>query len=210
MGRVQMIKYVYGNDLGKISKLAQGMFRDRTAQFRDRLDWDVSVSRDGFEMDEYDRLNPQYVIMTDASGQHRGSMRFLPTTGRTMVNEHFTDILGGGALVSPLIWECTLFCLAPNAEPTVAAGLMLAAGEILQGFDIKHFVGVFDEPMLRVYKALGASPEVLGTLSGTSVGLWEFNEKCQDRLARRSGISIGESRAMFNAAFDQKIEFAAQ
>ena len=33
-------------------------------------------------------LNPLYVIWEIPDGSHGGSMRFLPTSGRTMVHEH--------------------------------------------------------------------------------------------------------------------------
>ena len=65
------------------------MFRDRAAQFKDRLDWDVTVDENGWEVDEYDRLNPLYIIWENAEGRHGGSVRIMPTVGRTMTNEHF-------------------------------------------------------------------------------------------------------------------------
>jgi N-acyl-L-homoserine lactone synthetase len=37
----------------------------------------------GQERDRYDDLNPLYVIWQEHDGRHAGSMRFLPTTGRT-------------------------------------------------------------------------------------------------------------------------------
>ena len=112
--------------------------------------------------DQYDALNPLYVIWQGEDGRHGGSMRFLPTVGRTMVNEHFLHLTNGVRIESPLIWECTRYCLAPGAGPQVAAALILAGGEILQGFGLTHFVGVFDARMIRIYRRIGAEPEVLG------------------------------------------------
>ena len=84
-----MLRYLYADDLHRFPKLADTMFRDRGHQFRDRLNWDVTVGADGHERDTYDALNPLYVIWQGADGRHGGSMRFLPTTGRTMVEDHF-------------------------------------------------------------------------------------------------------------------------
>ena len=39
-------------------KLATTMFQDRAQQFSARLGWEVTVSQDGQERDEYDELNP--------------------------------------------------------------------------------------------------------------------------------------------------------
>jgi acyl homoserine lactone synthase len=200
-----MIRYVYADQLDKFPKLRDSMFRDRADQFKTRLGWDVNVDENGFERDQYDDLNPLYVIWENADGTHGGSMRFLPTTGRTMVNEHFTDILGGGTIVSPLIWECTRFCLSRDAESRVAAALMLAGGEIMQGFGVAHFAGVFDARMVRIYRLIGSSPEVLGSTGEgrdkISVGLWEFTPDAQAKVAAKAGVPLAQSRHWFELAF---------
>ena len=181
------------------------MFEDRADQFKTRLGWDVTVNADGQERDAYDDLNPLYVIWEKPDGTHGGSMRFLPTTGRTMVNEHFLDLTDGVAFQSPFIWECTRFCLSRNTETGAAAALMLAGGEIMQGFGIRHFVGVFDARMVRIYNRIGAAPEVLGThgegRQAISVGLWEFSEAAQKHVSRVAGVPLPASRGWFDAAF---------
>ena len=200
-----MLRYVYAEDLHQFPKLADSMFRDRADQFKERLGWEVSVDENGYEKDQYDALNPLYVIWEMPDGTHGGSMRFLPTTGRTMINEHFTSAMGGGTVVSPLIWECTRFCLKRGAPAHVAAALMLGGGEIMRGFGISHFVGVFDERMVRIYRMIGSSPEVLGSegvgRDRISVGLWDFSEDAQARVAARAGISPAQSRGWFEARF---------
>ena len=200
-----MIRYLYADQLARHARLASTMFEDRADQFKTRLGWEVTVDAAGQERDEYDALNPLYVIWEKADGTHGGSMRFLPTTGRTMVNEHFLDLMDGVALQSPLIWECTRFCLSRNTDPGAAAALMLAGGEIMQGFGVKHFVGVFDARMVRIYNRIGAAPEVLGTQgtgrSAISVGLWEFTEASQKQVSRVAGIPLETSRGWFDAAF---------
>ncbi len=199
-----MLRYVYAADLHNHPKLARTMFRDRADQFKTRLGWDVSVDETGAERDEYDDLNPLYVIWEEPDGSHGGSMRFLPTTGRTMVNEHFGDLMSG-PITSPLIWECTRFCLTRGAGSHVAAALMLGGGEVMQNFGVEHFVGVFDARMVRIYRMIGASPEVLGsTGSGRnqiSVGLWHFDAQDAAQVAERAGVSLHLSRQWFDRAF---------
>ena len=34
-------------------------------------------------------LNPLYIVWENAEGRHGGSVRIMPTVGRTMTNEHF-------------------------------------------------------------------------------------------------------------------------
>jgi acyl homoserine lactone synthase len=199
-----MLRYVYASDLVDHPKLARTMFRDRADQFKTRLGWEVSVDADGCERDEYDDLNPLYVIWEEPDGSHGGSMRFLPTTGRTMVNEHFGDLISG-PITSPAIWECTRFCLTRGAGGHVAAALMLGGGEIMQNFRVEHFVGVFDARMVRIYRMIGSSPEVLGS-AGTgrdriSVGLWHFEPGAAEKVAERAGVPMELSRQWFDRSF---------
>ena len=198
-----MLRYVYAADLNDYPKLARTMFRDRADQFKTRLGWDVTVDATGAERDDYDDMNPLYVIWEEPDGSHGGSMRFLPTTGRTMVNDHFGNLISG-PITSPRIWECTRFCLTRGAGSHVAAALMLGGGEIMQNFGVEHFVGVFDARMVRIYRMIGASPEVLGsTGSGRdqiSVGLWHFDDQDASQVAARAGVSQLLSRQWFERA----------
>jgi acyl homoserine lactone synthase len=192
-----MIKIVYAADLFRRPILAASMFRDRTLQFRERLGWDVATDDRGLEFDQYDDLNPIYVIIEGADGEHLGSGRIMPTTGRTMIAEHFSDLAGGVALSSPLIWEITRFCVSPRLSATgrdavrAPAALMWAGCDLALRAGVEFCVGVFNAPMLRVYKAIGFAPEVLGsrmTAEGEICGgLWEITEQARDRLAERAG-----------------------
>lgn len=200
-----MIRYLYADQLANFPLLARTMFEDRADQFKTRLGWEVTVHPDGQERDAYDDLNPLYVIWEKPDATHGGSMRFLPTTGRTMVNDHFLALTDGVPFQSPFIWECTRFCLSRDTEPGTAAALMLAGGEIMQNFGIRHFVGVFDARMVRIYNRIGAAPEVLGTQGegrqAISVGLWEFSEAAQKHVSRVAGVPLQASRAWFEASF---------
>lgn len=196
-----MLRYLYADQLHSYPRLAGGMFCDRADQFKARLGWEVFVDAQGQERDSYDAMNPLYVIWENADGTHGGSMRFLPTTGPVMVNDHFAHLLSG-PVTSPLIWECTRFCLSRGAGAHVAAALMLGGGEVMQGFGIRHFVGVFDARMVRIYRMIGSSPEVLGREGAgrdqISVGLWGFSETAQAKVAARAGITPEQSRFWFD------------
>ncbi len=204
-----MIRFIYGDQLNIFPKLQRSMHEDRAWQFKTRLGWDVSVDDNGWERDEYDALNPLYVIWEKPDGAHGGSMRLLPTTGPTMVNDHFTHLTDGVEIKSPMIWECTRFCLAPDASPNTAAALMLAGGEVLQGFGLMSYVGVFDARMVRIYGRIGASPDVLGSQGKgrekIAVGLWEFDKTVQLRVARAAGLSPNIARRWFDRAFGHAI-----
>lgn len=200
-----MIRFIRADDLNLYPQLRDSMFRDRADQFKTRLGWAVSVDGAGFEMDDYDQLNPLYVICQGADGGHLGSMRFLPMTGPTMIEDHFSHLLNGQQIASPRIWECTRFCLGRKAGSHVAGRLMSAGGEILNGFGLDAFAGVFDERMIRIYKRIGAAPEILGSdgvgRDKISLGLWRFTPAARSRVARRSGLSEQIIRHWFQSCF---------
>lgn len=194
-----MIRYLFGSQLEDHGDLAAAMFRDRTAQFRDRMGWDVTVDQLGWETDEFDALDPLYVIAEDAAGHHAGSMRFLPTTGPTMLRDVFPHLTGGRPIRDRLIWECTRFCLSSKADGNLARRLLLAASELGLGMGLSHAIGVFDRQMVRVYRRLGWSPEVLGSADGLSAGIWAFTDETHDALCAAAGISARTSRDWYDA-----------
>ncbi|TMV10197.1 autoinducer synthase [Ruegeria sediminis] len=200
-----MLRYLYADELHKHPRLAEDMFRDRADQFKTRLGWDVQVNEKGEERDRYDDLNPLYVIWEEEDGGHGGSMRFLPTTGPAMVNDVFGHLTGGAPICSPLIWEVTRFCLSRTASPCTAGAIMLSGGEVMEGFGLTHIAGVFDARMVRIYRLIGSSPEILGSQGvgrdQVSVGLWPFSQADCARVAERAGIPRELSRLWFNAAF---------
>ena len=200
-----MLRYIYGHDLARYPRLCDSMFRHRAAQFADRLKWDVRVDSNGHERDEYDALHPLYVIWQRPDGHHGGSMRFLPTIGPTMVADHFAHLTGGVQITSPLIWECTRFCLAPGADRRVAAALVLGAGEVMEAFHLKHFIGVFDARMERIYRHYAVEPEVIGSQGEgcrrIGVGLWSMRPEAWPQVLARLGIARATSRQWFAAAF---------
>ena len=118
-------------------------------------------------------------------------MRFLPTTGDTMINTYFVDLTDGVTIKSPFIWECTRFCLAPNAERSVSREILLGTVEMGLQFGIKYFVGVFDLQMKRIYRRIGWSPEVIGegVISGKKIctGLWPVSKDVKANLLSRLG-----------------------
>ncbi|WP_179378261.1 acyl-homoserine-lactone synthase [Jannaschia marina] len=195
-----MIRYLYGTDLADHGDLAAQMFRDRAAQFRDRMGWDVHVDALGWETDQYDGCDPLYVIAEDAAGRHAGSMRFLPTTGPHMLAEVFPHLMPQPVMAADT-WECTRFCLSPGADAAVARRLLLAASELGLGLGLRACLGVFDRPMVRVYRRLGWSPEVLGSADGISAGRWTFDVARHDALCAAACVSARQSRHWWDVTF---------
>lgn len=188
-----MIKFITGSALSDHPELAATMFWDRRKQFRDRLQWPVKCSEFGFERDEYDSDNTAYIIMEGNDGRHLGSMRLMPTTGPTMINEHFIETLGNRKLEDPCVWECTRFCLAPKADQKIALSLFAAGAHFMDQNGLRRLVAVFNLPMARFYRKNGVSPTVIGSyrysFGPVLAGYWEFDSITCNNLANATGLS---------------------
>jgi acyl homoserine lactone synthase len=151
------------------SALAIGMHRLRRRVFRDRLEWDVSVS-DGLEVDRYDALSPTYLLGIDRQDVV-GCVRLLPTTGRNMLADTFPILLDGQAAPKDAkIWESSRFCVdTQNVAATAENGLkeatfLLFAAMIEWGqqHDLQAIATVTDLRMERILRRAGWSFDRLG------------------------------------------------
>ncbi len=210
-----MIRYVNSHQLSKFPVLVDGMFRDRAAQFHDRMKWDVTVDDRGWEQDQYDALGPLYIIYENEDGTHGGSGRLMPTTGRTMIGEHFTHLTDGVSIQSPTIWEITRFCVSPAVSRNPRKAMEITTSLLLAGIDaglrfgLEFYVAVFDEPMGRVYRMLDFSPDVMGEAGESPhrvfAGLWPVSQEVRDNMAKR----VVEHEAIAKAAFELELGVAA-
>lgn len=207
------IKLVTGMDLKNHEALLGEMFKARKRLFADRLGWDVTVDENGWEMDRYDPLHPLYLIATDETGSHLGSLRLLPTTGDTMLRDVFASVFDDTVIESPLIWECTRFCIEGGKSEKISAGLHRATTALLLGIcetslqaGIQQIVGVFDRRMIPIYRRGGWAPEVVGE-SGVGrdavfLGVWDVSEAYAESIREAGKLkgSILETASRRRAA----------
>jgi acyl homoserine lactone synthase len=200
-----MIRYVPSEMLHEYPVLASTMFKDRAAQFKHRLEWSVSVDQNGWEVDQYDSLNPTYVLWENSDGTHGGSLRLMPTTGRTMAAEHFSHLTDGVRICSPLIWEITRFCLSPGAPSQVASALVAAATEFGLRFGIEQAICVVYTRTLGIYRRIGHAPDVIGTdgegRDRISICIGDVSEEVRDRVAKRAGLPPSVIAYWFDRSF---------
>ncbi|MFP4327807.1 MAG: acyl-homoserine-lactone synthase [Paracoccaceae bacterium] len=143
------------------------MYRLRARVFADRLGWDVQV-HDGKEIDEFDALDPAYVVGLDEAGHVVSCVRALQTTGPHMLSDVFVDILDGEPpLRSAQLWESTRFCVdtnrlgggkAVNSVSWATCELMIGSLEFAMRSGIRDIVTVIDPVMNRVLKRSDCAP----------------------------------------------------
>ena len=198
-----MIILVNGNEQAEYGYLTNKMFRIRAKVFHERLKWDVNVV-DGLEKDHFDQENPLYLISVDeVSGNVRGSLRLLPTTGPNMLRDVFPVLLPAGEVVeSATIWESSRFSMEPGAEtPEPGRLLSYVTGELLAAIEevgllagLTEVVSVFDARMVRIFRSAGCpaliigKPQRIGSCM-TYAGLFEISEQGLANIRNACGIT---------------------
>ena len=110
---------------GKTTTLPQALY-SKTAQYRykvfiETLGWELET-RNGEELDQFDRPDTLYVVAQDDAGNVNGCARLLPTNRPYLLGEVFPELMSG-ALVpcSEDVWELSRFASVDfNASTTSA------------------------------------------------------------------------------------------
>ncbi|CUH80369.1 acyl-homoserine-lactone synthase [Tropicibacter naphthalenivorans] len=162
-----MIIVVDGVNRDRYTRLLDEMFALRARVFGGRLGWEVDV-RDGKEIDQFDHLDPAYVIGVNDAGRVVSCVRALQTTGPHMLSDVFSSILAGEPpLRSPTIWESTRFCVdtealdrgkSRNSVGYATCELMAASLQYCKDSGITDIVTVIDPVMNRVLKRSDCAP----------------------------------------------------
>ncbi|NKK04028.1 GNAT family N-acetyltransferase [Rhizobium leguminosarum bv. viciae] len=120
------------------------MHRLRAAVFGERLEWDVSIT-DAGERDEYDDLNPTYILAVTDGQKVVGSARILSALGPTMLERTFPQLLASGSLhASASMAESSRFCV----DTSLAAG---RGGGQLHLATLTMFAGIIEWSMANGY-----------------------------------------------------------
>ena len=124
--------------------LLKQMYRLRAKVFGGRLDWDVTIM-DGGERDQYDDLNPTYILATFGGNEVVGCARLLPAMGPTMLERTFPQLLADGSLnATNSMIESSRFCV----DTTLAAG---RGGGQLHISTLTMFAGIIEWSMANGY-----------------------------------------------------------
>lgn len=87
----------------------------RARVFYDRLGWKVRIVN-GKEVDEFDHLEPTYILVVADGEKVAGCARLLPAMGPTMLRDTFPQLLANGRLEGhPQMIESSRFCVDTSA-----------------------------------------------------------------------------------------------
>ena len=197
-----MIKLVQGQDRARHTREIDEMHRLRRRVFHERMGWEVALIRD-WEIDGFDAFDPLYLLSIDERDRIVGTLRLLPTTGFTMINDVFSELLPDGEpIVSPLIWESSRFAvdrdadvpIGPNGVSRAVAELGLGMNAVCMRAGLTHVVTVYDALVHRILKHAQCAGEPLGPpkrLGGTLsyLVLYEVGPATEERVREASGIT---------------------
>lgn len=153
------------------------MHQLRTEVFAKRLGWDVKVTADGLEVDEFDALpSARYILAESADGHVDACWRLLPTLGPNMLADVFPQLMHGlPAPAAADVWELSRFAVASDRLPSnesagtyqvgfgeLSIGLMREAARFGQANGIARYVTVTTAAIERMMKKMGLSVHRVG------------------------------------------------
>jgi acyl homoserine lactone synthase len=176
------------------AKYLDQMFCLRSRVFGDRLAWSVTKTN-GRELDEFDGLEPTYILALSQSDDVVGCARLLPSIGPTMLQRVFPQLLSGGSLTAhEKITESSRFC--------VDTALRQEAGEGgIHAVTLAMFAGILEWCLLKGYTEI---------VTATDIRL--------ERILRRAGwpmkrlgkpVMIGETMSVAGVLAVDEIHFGA-
>ncbi len=153
-----------------------GMFRLRDEVFHKRLGWDV-LSQGGLERDEFDDMDPVYLIARANERRVDGCTRLLPTTGPYMLKDVFPQLLQGeDAPEDDFTWELSRFTAnADRDNPqagigAISLGLMRTAVTYAENNGVTRYVAVTSAAMERMLRGIGMPIRRLGEGKAMRIG----------------------------------------
>ena len=197
-----MIHVIDAKDRALAPRVIDEMHRLRARVFWDRMRWEVVVEN-GRERDEFDQLDPVYLVHMDEEGRALACLRFLTTTGPHMLSDTFPQLMDDGEPIrSPTIWESSRFCVDTARIERNPGGHSVnqVTGELLCGAyafglqaGLTHFTSAFDAMMHRVLRRAGAEHDLLGRPQRVGrvmamAGLFEITAERIEIIRERCGV----------------------
>lgn len=197
-----MIEIVQAGQAGKTSLLFD-MHRLRKRVFKDRMGWDVKVTSDRLEVDNFDLPETVYLLALDENGVVIGNWRMLPVNGPTMIRDVWPQFLDSIDVPNdPWVWEASRFAvdsLKGNSEEGIAQvnratqELFCGLTELCLHCGIRSVFSMYDMRIARLMKRLDCEPDIVSRRHRiedqiSQVGCFVADEKMLARLRRATGI----------------------
>lgn len=152
----------------------------RARVFAGRLGWDVNVI-DGIEADQFDCLDPTYILTLLDTGELAGCARLLPASGPTMARDVFADLLPKTGLPAHQgMVESSRFCV----DTALGIG---GSGSIVNEATLTMFAAILEWCLCHHYTEVATVTDVRFERILSRVG-WRL-----DRLASPRKIGVTQA-----------------
>jgi len=176
--------------------LLASMFEDRKRLFVDLLGWEVPILAGRYEVDRFDDRAGIYIVASDETRTHAGSMRLIPTTRPHILDTLFPFLADRDIPVGAGVFEITRLCLPSrfNAAERLSIRNRLITAMVDHALDrgIHTLTGVVSTSFRDQVLAMGWRAEPLGpacVVNGASLGAFAIEiDANTPALLRRTGI----------------------
>ena len=183
------------NKDGFAAQLAS-MFEDRRRVFVDLFKWNLAVTDDGLEIDQFDDEHAVYLLLPESDGRHLGSLRLLRTDRPHILGSLFADLYEHGVPAGSDVREITRLCLSPRLPAAqrlrVRNALISAMVDHALAQGIRTLTGVVKARFLYQVAAMGWRYERLGPLrlvDGATIGAFRIDiDQATPELLAAAGI----------------------
>lgn len=144
----------------------RAMYRARKEVFIDLLKWDLPVLAGEFEIDQFDDVDAEYLILLGCGGAHRASTRLLRTDRPHLLGDLYAHLCAGPVPVGSTVREITRFCLDRNqraGERRAARNQLVSAlADYALASGITAYTGVAEVEWFNQIRRFGWTCEPLG------------------------------------------------
>ena len=198
-----MLEVVQAGQVGK-TKYLFDMHRQRKRVFKDRLGWDVQISRSDLEVDQFDLPESIYLLSINDEGWVNGSWRFLPANGPTMIRDIWPEYLNSIQFPRAAhIWEGSRFAVEfGSCDPAKGLAqvsrttqeLFCGITELCLHCGIREIYTLYDLRIARLLPRLGCHAKEISARSIISgrpaeVGRFVTDDAMLQRLRAAAGIT---------------------
>ncbi len=144
----------------------RAMYRARKDVFVDLLKWDLPVLAGEFEIDQFDDVDAEYLILLGRGMEHRASARLLRTDRPHLLRDLYAHLCAGPVPAGPTIREITRFCLDRDqraGERRAARDQLVSAlADYALANGITAYTGVAEVEWFEQIRRFGWTCEALG------------------------------------------------
>lgn len=200
-----MIEVIQTGQAGKTLSIIE-MHRLRKIIFRDRMQWNVDISKEGLEIDNYDLPETVYILARDNQSRVVGVWRMLPSTLPSMVRQIWPQFMEDFPLpVHEDVWETSRFGVYSYEQDNRAyveqtrlttAHLISALAEVCVLCGIEEIFTLYNPQVGRAVRPLGFIPYAVSREQpvdgkSTIVGRFHMNEEMLASIRTKTGIETG-------------------